>query len=243
MSKIQVHRVSDYLHDEKTLRKIAGDFAALNKAVWSDITDDFYIWDTEKVLEQFRNYPYGSFFSSKDGKIVSTLTVMKMNANNYLQSPDKSWANITGNGTLNTHDPRGDSAFGVDLTGGSGNTIKMVKAVILIGLLGEGVRSVFLGSRIPLYHKYANMDVNDYVIARRKSGKPLDPELAYYKNFGFKVVGVIPDYMHDPKSLNYGVVIKYDNPFYWLTKVIPFIKYAMSALGTRFLLSRQPVYP
>ena len=41
---------------------------------------------------------------------------------------------------------------------------------------------------------------------------------------GFEIVEIIPEYMEDPESLNYGVLIKWSNPLYKVTMALPFLK-------------------
>ena len=47
---------------------------------------------------------------------------------------------------------------------------------------------------------------------------------------------IIPEYMEDPESLNYGVIIKWDNPLYKVTKVFPFLKSLIKFLGEKIFL-------
>ena len=82
------------------------------------------------------------------------------------------------------------------------------------------------------------MEVEDYVFGKRKSGKPLDPELYFYLKNGFKIVEVIPGYMHDPESLDYGVLIRWDNPIYIITRMFP-LKWMIRFISS-FLILRTP---
>src|SRR5208337_1366143 len=95
---------------------------------------------------------------------------------------------------------------------------KIVLTAILDGIIGEGLKGVYLGARIPAFHKHNHMKVEDYVLGKRQNGKPLDPELYFYIKNGFEIVDIIPEYMEDQKSLNYGVLIQWKNPFYQMTK-------------------------
>jgi hypothetical protein len=80
------------------------------------------------------------------------------------------------------------------------------------------------------------MSVEDYVYGMRKSGKPLDPELYFYMKNGFEIVDIIPKYMEDPDSLDYGVLIRWENPLYWVTRALPFLKPVIRYAGKKLFL-------
>ena len=88
--------------------------------------------------------------------------------------------------------------------------IAMGKLVIAFSLK-QGV----LGARIPRYHKFADqMSSSEYLTAKTKSGRYLDPEIGFYHKLGLNVVRVIPNYINDPDSCNNGVLLQWKNPFY-----------------------------
>jgi hypothetical protein len=98
------------------------------------------------------------------------------------------------------------------------------------------VQSVYLGARIPGYHKHSHIPVTDYVFEKSKSGKPIDPELYFYLKQGFEIVKIIPEYMEDPESLNYGVLIRWINPLYQGTRVFPFLMPMIRYVGAAIFL-------
>jgi len=52
----------------------------------------------------------------------------------------------------------------------------------------------------------------------------LDKELNFYNKAGLNIIKVIPGYMNDIDSLNYGVLLVWKNPFYYIVKIFPFLK-------------------
>jgi ribosomal protein S18 acetylase RimI-like enzyme len=74
------------------------------------------------------------------------------------------------------------------------------------------------------------MSVEEYVYARTKTGRVLDPELALYLSLGMKIEKIIPNYFDDPESLNYGVLVSWANPFYPFTKYSKLLAKIASAL-------------
>jgi len=87
--------------------------------------------------------------------------------------------------------------------------------------ISKSLKRILLGGRLPRYHRYAGkMSVEEYIAASSpKTGKPLDPELYVYLKAGLKVVKVLPNYIPDPESLDYGILLEWRNPFYPFTRI------------------------
>ena len=65
-----------------------------------------------------------------------------------------------------------------------------------------------------MYYKYADkISIKDYIFSK-KIGIPRDPEIAFYQRSGLKIIKIIPEYFRDVESLNYGVLVAWENPFY-----------------------------
>ena len=237
--EVVISRVSDLLLTGFSQNDLAGEFLKIDHEVWNGVTEDSrFLRTREIVIENFRNCGETMLCAFESGRITATLTWMRTTEKDALAQT--SWFEKTGAGTLKTNNPQGATAFGVDLsvlkTASKNVSDRIVITALLIGLLGEGLKSIYLGSRIPGYCKHQNVTVDEYVHGKRSSGKPFDPELYFYLKNGFKIAGIIPDYMDDPKSLNYGVMVRWDNPLYKLTKIFPSLKYLIRKLGEKFLL-------
>jgi hypothetical protein len=74
-----------------------------------------------------------------------------------------------------------------------------------------------LGARVPQYHTYPNIDIEQYLRMRRKDGAHSDPELRFYEKCDLIIHKPLPEYMSgdmsDPESLNYGVLMYWRNPY------------------------------
>lgn len=233
-----IARVSDLLALATDPKTLARKFVALDKEVWEKITDETFMRTEEMVETHFNTCPKLIYCAFNNGKLMATSGSIYTTSEDI--SKNKSWLEKTGNGFLTTHNPKGDIMFGVDLSVLKGSppklSDKIVLANLIIAVMGEGLKALYLGSRIPSYHKYSNMQIEDYVFGKRKNGKPLDPELYFYLKDGFEIVEIIPEYMRDPESLNYGVLIKWNNPLYKVTKTFPFLKPVIRWVGKRFFL-------
>ena len=132
-----------------------------------------------------------------------------------------SWMEITGNGTIQNHDPSGKYVYGVTLTVDKGYNLGMQLQVHgWYVIVKYHRRGCYLGSPIPGFasykKKHPEITAEDYVFKKRRKNCPIDPELAYYHKAGFRIERVLKDYEPDPDSLNYGVLVYRSNPFYYL---------------------------
>lgn len=168
---------------------------------------------------RIKTFPEGTLVAVIGNKVVAVVATEIINYN-----PEKktlNWYEITDNGYIKkTHNPKGDSLYGVDLSVHPSFQNKGIgkKLMVAVGKLAikYNLKRGFLGARIPNYYKYAHkIKVEDYVKITEKGGEiPPDPELMFYQQLGLKMVKVIPNYFNDPESLNYGVLFVWENPYY-----------------------------
>jgi len=233
-----IARVSDLLRNGLDRDSIAHHFVRINQEVWGNLTSPQFLWTREKVQQHFLICPEHLYCAFEDGEMVATLTNLRTTDEDMLTR--KSWLEKTGNGWLSTYSPRGTVGFGVVLSvvrkASRGVADRMVLVAMLVSIVGENGRAVYLGARIPGYHRHRHLRVEDYVYGRTKRGKPRDPELCFYLKHGFEIVEIIPDYMEDPQSLHYGVLIKWTNPLYPLTRRAPFLARLIKRIGEALLV-------
>ena len=67
---------------------------------------------------------------------------------------------------------------------------------------------------MPRYNKFMNKMTAEEYISGKRNNRSLDPELAFYAKLGLKVIKALPNYIDDPDSCNYGVLMVWKNPFY-----------------------------
>jgi len=237
--EVAIARVSDLLKAGIDRNWLAEEFVRIDWEVWGGITDDEHRWTKEEILGHFDICPHILYCAFLDGKVVSTLLNLMVYKEDLVGK--KSWLERTGNGTFQNHRQDGEYGFGASLSVSEDKVqqkigTKMVVYAILISVVGQGLRSVHLGARIPGYKDNSDIPVEDYVFGKRSDGRTLDGEIYFFERSGFETVEVIPDYMKDPDSLDYGVLMKWGNPLYKLTKRLPFVRWLIQLLGVRFLL-------
>lgn len=181
-------------------------------------------WPEEQAFtrEHFEShlevFPEGIFIAEVDGAVagVGISEIIQYDAGH----PVTTWYAVTDNGYLRrSHNPCGNVLYGVSLSASprfstarvGEKMLDLAKSFVVERHLGRFV----IGSRIPRYHKWSDrMSVEEYVFSKRgKKGEHfLDPEIEFYSRCGFRIVRVLPDYFEDPDSLNFGVLMTWDNP-------------------------------
>lgn len=170
-----------------------------------------------QIASRIETFPEGCLVAKVDGKIQGFLALEIIKSYDFDRDAF-TWDEITDYGFLRkTHTPKGRYLYGVDLSVPY-YADKNVAALLLVeaGKLTVEMKldGVLMGGRLPGYHKYAGkMTAHEYVFSRRRGCKPLDSELAIYERFGLKPIKVLPDYVKDLKSLDYGVLLYWANPF------------------------------
>lgn len=185
---------------------------------------DEEIWPQFRASdEMFRSrievFPEGQFVAVAENQVIGSVFSQLVNYEDWAEK-DFTWNEITDCGTIRkTHQPNGDSVYGVGLAvikefQGTDASRLLAKAGVWL-TVKLNCRQILLGARIPAYHKHQDISVAEYIkMTGGKSGRLLDPELAFYQKYKGEPIKPLPNYMDDPESLNFGVLIRWQNPFY-----------------------------
>lgn len=235
----KILRISDLLASGHAKDELISDFVRVNEETWPPPIPQEYVWTTEKVDRQFMNCPHLLYAGFVDNEMACTISMTYMDESVIRRC--SSWHDISGRGTLDTHREDGDSVFGIDLSvspkhQGRGLADKMMQKAFLVSIILGNKKGAFLGSRIPGYHRHAGkISVEDYVFGKKRDGKTRDPEIRLYQSTGFRPVKIVPGYMEDPDSLDYGVLMFWENPFYRYTRHMKTLTRAVQQLTVWFL--------
>jgi GNAT superfamily N-acetyltransferase len=168
------------------------------------------VWPAETLLEHARHFPEGQFsIFTRQGRLIADSTAMMVSSQKAL-NPHR-WSEITGKGTLATHDPDGDAFYGVDLAvdpdfRGMGLARQLYSARIALALR-RGCRRFVAGARIPGYHHATDLLEPEGYLKLVERKLIFDPTLSTQLRLGFTVRGLLPDYITDPESRNFAALI------------------------------------
>lgn len=229
MGRIKVIRRQATLDDVEAIFR-------LDQEVWTEFPGT-----REMFASRIETFPEGQIVAVYQGEIVGYLGLEFVEFDMSLPH-SFSWNEISDQGMIrNSHSYRGDYMYGVAMTisprfQGCGVATQLV----LSGwgmMVGFNRRGSLIGSRIPDYHKYADeMPVSEYVKAKRADGMYIDPELRLWSKDGFHPILVLPEYINDPESRDYGVLVYRPNPFYgWSLRRL--IAYLLATVGPKIIRS------
>ncbi len=206
----------------------------LDQEVWTEFPGT-----REMFASRIETFPEGNFVSVVENKVVGYLCEQFINFD--LDHPKPfTWLEITDNGMLKkSHNPKGNYVYGVSMmVSNKFQGFGIGTQLILCGwglMISNNKWGTFIGSRIPDFQK-SGMSIDKYISQVREDSLSIDSELRLYQKDGCKTIMVLPNYISDPESGNYGVLVYRYNPFHnWPFKKM--IAYALRNIGPKFIRS------
>lgn len=181
----------------------------------------------ESIIKLAPEYSWG-YFDQSSGKALGSCFVMGKSKEKIINSKD--WFETTDNGNATSHNKKSKTWFGMSLSSSHDDAVLAILVDVLTKVLKDGIKEVYLGAPISGFHKWSeknpNKSVNDYIkLFKTFNNKNvhIDPLLAYYMQYGFKIVCVKENYFPYESAHNYGVIIKYKNPVWFLGPIMKLI--------------------
>jgi GNAT superfamily N-acetyltransferase len=174
-------------------------------------------WAPEQLSSHLRIFPEGQFVVIEDatGELVGYAATLIVFWDDYDMEAD--WRDFTGQGMFTNHDPaRGRTLYAADIMvdpehqgHGAGKLLYAAREELLRRLRLLRIRA---GARLQGYHRYRDTLSPQAYVREIIAGRLSDPTLSFQLRQGFKVLGVVANYMrHDPSSLGYAAVIEFLN--------------------------------
>lgn len=172
------------------------------------------LWNAEQLRGHIGTFPDGALCAEVDGRIVASGTCLIVRLDP--KHPDHSWSEITGDGTISTHDPSGDTLYGVDLCVhpayrgfGMARLIYEARYALVRRL---GLRRFCAGGRMPGYHRLADELTAEEYVRRVAAGNLTDPTLTPQLRSGLRPVAVLRGYIPDAESRDHALLLEWPNP-------------------------------
>ncbi len=172
-------------------------------------------WTKQQLAAHVQRFPAGAICAEADGQLVGSMTGLVIQ-----YDPDElrhSWAEVTGEGSISTHNPSGDTLYIVDISVrptyrkygfGKAMTEAMYHLVIhhrLKRLLG--------GARLSGYHRYAGQMSAEEYAQLVVSGQLVDPVVTFLLRCGRVPVKVVENYLDDEESHHHALLMEWRNPY------------------------------
>ncbi len=188
-------------------------------------------WSTRQLALHYERFPEGQIVVEVDGTIVGSSSSLIVELDDFGRK--HTFDDISGKGTLSTHDPEGSDLYGIEV---------MVDPDMRGMKIGErlyearqqlcerlNLKRIVLAGRMPGYKAHADaMRPKEYVNAVLRQ-EISDPVLGFQMRRGFTPLRIIDDYLPgDKESQGYAVFMEWNNIDY-------------RAPGTRHMKAAQPV--
>ncbi|MFZ4428539.1 MAG: GNAT family N-acetyltransferase [Saprospiraceae bacterium] len=174
-------------------------------------------WRERHIDTLIQVFPEGQFVVVVDGKVAGCALAIIVKYD--LFGDEHTFAQITGNYTFTTHNPKGDVLYGIDI---------FVRPEFRELRLGRrlydarkelcerlNLRAIIYGGRIPNYHLHAQHLKPWEYIQKVKHKEIYDPVLTFQLANDFHVKKILEGYMpRDHESKAVAVLMEWDNIFY-----------------------------
>ena len=191
-----------------------------------DIMDRVYdhaggAWTRKQFRAMLGRFAEGQLCIEDNGKVIAAALSLVVDYKRY--GDFHTHEQITGNGYFTTHDPNGDSLYGVDVFVDPeyrglrlGRRLYDARKELCRKL---NLRRIIFGGRIPRYDKYADKMTPQQYIELVKAREVYDPVLSFQLSNDFHVRRVITGYLpEDTQSHAYAVISQWINIDYQDTK-------------------------
>jgi predicted amidohydrolase len=193
------------------------DYIDLKESMIKAYSDSAAFWNYESINELLKIFPEGQLCVKLNGRVVGTALSIIVD---YARFGDQhTYAQITGNYTFSTHDPKGDVLYGIEIFvhpdfRGMRLARRMYNArKELCEMLN--LKSIVAGGRLPHFVKYANELTTKQYIEKVKYKEIYDPTLSFQLANDFHVKRILKGYMPgDKESMEYAALIEWINIYY-----------------------------
>ncbi|GJM39541.1 MAG: N-acetyltransferase GCN5 [Acidimicrobiales bacterium] len=179
-------------------------------------TDPEDLYDADELRELASDFPDGSFVVLDGDVPVAMGCGVRVNFD--LTDYQHTFEELFPHGDGSGDDPDGEWYYGTDISVhpdyrrlGIGARLYDLRKQVCRDL---NLRGIIAGGVLPGYadHKHA-MSAADYV-ERVKAGELTDPTLTFQLGAGFEAIGVLANYLTDPRVDNWASMIVWHNPDY-----------------------------
>lgn len=188
----------------------------LQKESFPHLAELGVVWKPEHLEAHLKVFPEGQFCAEYKEKIVGSCSslIIKLEP----EYKEHSWFEACGDSFYKNHNLKGDSLYGSDVSThpkyrrlGIATKLYDARRQLAIKL---NLRRIIAGGRLFNYCEYAK-ELSPLEYVQKVLKKEIkEPVLSFQLRNGFKFIKILPNYLKDPRSLNYATFIEWKNPHY-----------------------------
>jgi len=175
------------------------------------------IWSKFTIAKLLKLFPEGQLCIAVDDKVVACSLAIIVDYDEY--GDKHTYKMITGDYTFSTHDPNGDTLYGIEIFVSPefrglrlGRRLYEARKELCESL---NLKSIIAGGRIPGYHEYADKLSPRQYIDKVKAKELFDPTLTFQISNDFHVRKVLKNYLPgDHESKEFATLIEWNNIYY-----------------------------
>lgn len=174
-------------------------------------------WFRHELESHLRIFPEGQIGIELDGRLVATSSSLIVHEEDYIG--DHTYDQVTGKGMLSTHDPTGDSLYGIDIAvDPECRGMRLARRIYDArkDLVKElNLQRILIVGRLPNYHLWADKLKAPEYVRRVFRSEIDDPVLNAQRSNKFTAKRVLSGYLpKDEDSRGFGVLMEWLNPEY-----------------------------
>lgn len=175
------------------------------------------IWDRKHIAKLLEIFPEGQIVIIADHEVAGCALSLIIDSDKL--EDDHTYAEVTGNYTFSTHDPDGDTLYGIDVLISPeyrglrlGRRLYDARKELCEQL---NLKAILFGGRIPNYQDYSEqLSPKEYIqkVARKEI---YDPVLSFQLSNDFHVKRILTGYLPgDVSSQEYATLMEWNNIYY-----------------------------
>lgn len=194
-----------------------GEMIELHKTCFPTLLEEDGAWREDQLASHLQMFKDGQVLITKDERIVGVSSSLIVTLG---RDPLRhhTYYGITDDGYFFNHDPEGDTLYGAEVyvaTSERGQGIGGVLYELRRELCRRlNLRRILAGGRLWNYENYKDRYTPEEYVHAVQDGEVKDLVMGFQLKEGFIVRAVMPNYIRDPRSMNYATLIEWQNPDY-----------------------------
>lgn len=174
-------------------------------------------WRMEALASLIQKFPEGQLVVLVNDKVVGCALSIVVDYKRF--QDNHTYQQITGNYTFDTHNPDGDTLYGIEVfIRSESRGLRLARRLYdarKVLCEGMNLRAIVVGGRMPKYQEYAQkLNPKEY-IQKVKSREIYDPTLSFQLANDFQIKRIIQNYLpEDYESHGYATLLVWYNVYY-----------------------------